>query len=104
MWFALTQAKSTIIIEPESTAEFKAAKRRYEEAIDAPGGGRALLLAVYRGKMSEVIRCGLGVRVRHSGARKAFSPVVLPVDWRIPMAKTCPGVGVCFVFGSDESL
>lgn len=42
--------------EPEATVEFKAAKRRYEQAVDSPrsGEGSALLLAVYRGKMSEV--------------------------------------------------
>lgn len=42
--------------EPVAAAEFKDAKRRYETAIDSPGKGKgsALLLAVYRGKMSEV--------------------------------------------------
>lgn len=56
VWAELERLKGTIVEEPESAKEFKAAKRHYEAAIDAQGGGgKALLLAVYRGKMSEVI-------------------------------------------------
>lgn len=56
VWADLLRLKGTIVEEPESSAEFNVAKRRYEDAIEVPGGGHALLLAVYRGKISEVIR------------------------------------------------
>lgn len=56
VWSDLERRKGTIVEEPEAASEFKAAKRRYEQAVDSPrrGKGSALLLAVYRGKMSEV--------------------------------------------------
>lgn len=58
MWWELEQIKGEIVQEPEQASEFKAAKARYEMAIDAGGGnGSAILLAVYRGKMSEVCTC-----------------------------------------------
>ncbi|CAM9582666.1 unnamed protein product, partial [Hapterophycus canaliculatus] len=57
VWSGLERCKGVVVEEPEAAAEFKAAKRRYEAAIDSPGKGEgsALLLAVYRGKMSEGI-------------------------------------------------
>lgn len=55
----LERCKGVIVEEPEATADFKAAKLRYENAIKGPAGkrdGSAVLLAVYRGKMSEARR------------------------------------------------
>lgn len=64
VWADLERSKGVIVEEPEAAADFKAAKRRYEDAVDGGPGGRggggggaggsAILLAVYRGKMSEV--------------------------------------------------
>ena len=54
VWSELEECKGVVVEEP-AAALFEAAKRQYETAIDAPGGnGSAVLLAVYRGKMSEV--------------------------------------------------
>ncbi|CBN80233.1 conserved unknown protein [Ectocarpus siliculosus] len=65
VWADLERIKGVIVEEPEAAADFKAAKRRYEDAVDGGPGGRgrgrgsaggsAILLAVYRGKMSEGI-------------------------------------------------
>ena len=55
VWAELERCKGVIVEEPVEAAQFEAAKRQYETAIDGPGGnGSAVLLAVYRGKMSEV--------------------------------------------------
>lgn len=55
VWSELEKIKGVIVEETEAASEFKATKKRYETAIDDPQGGKAVLLAVYRGKMSEVI-------------------------------------------------
>ncbi|CAM9975895.1 unnamed protein product, partial [Scytosiphon promiscuus] len=57
VWSNLERCKGVVVEEPVEGAEFKEAKQRYEAAIDSPrkGEGSALLLAVYRGKMSEGI-------------------------------------------------
>lgn len=52
----LERCKGVIVEEPVAAAEFKAAKWRYEKAVKGPSGkgdGSAVLLAVFRGKMSE---------------------------------------------------
>lgn len=55
VWSELEECKGVVVEEPAAAALFEAAKRQYQTAIDAPGGnGSAVLLAVYRGKMSEV--------------------------------------------------
>ena len=55
VWSELEKTKGVIVEETEAASEFKATKKRYEAAIDDPKRGNAVLLAVYRGKMSEVI-------------------------------------------------
>jgi Fanconi anemia group J protein len=54
IWTRLESAKGTVVVEPTgSQAEFELAKKEYADCIRH--SGQALLLAVYRGKMSEGI-------------------------------------------------
>jgi Fanconi anemia group J protein len=54
IWFRFLRSKGTVVVEPTgSQADFEAAKERFSQSICRDG--KAVLLAVFRGKMSEGI-------------------------------------------------
>lgn len=77
VWSELEAVKGVIVEETEAASEFKATKKRYEAAIDDPEGGSAVLLAVYRGKMSEVML--VFYFIRDSCRSLSLCVVVVPV-------------------------